>query len=501
MGKCFVPLVPVIAFLIVGTIILIVGAILTPVFVDILHNEFKTLLPMSNESATLDTWEDPRDSVDMYMKFYFFNLENPTEVAAGGKPHVTQKGPFVYEEIKVKENVTFDTESSTASFVSPRSMAVITMLDTLPIGQAVISAAIRMGFVTNENLFKTLTVYELLWGYKDNLMVDVSFLLKNVFHVSLPIPLDGYFGFFYKKNGTDDGLYTVKTGQDGLQQYMEITEWNHNKSLPYWKTKYCNMINGTDGTMYHPFIEKTESLSIFSSDLCRSINVIYNSQHFLQDVPQYRFKPPQSLFDYPPENEDSACYCVGETCPHGGVLNISACQEGAPVFVSQPHFLNGDYYLNTIDGLNPNETLHNTFIDIEPTTGIVMKGAKRLQMNLAVQRNAYVSQLSEIRTMLYPLLWLEESAMINDKGMETFKQMFFNIQQWITFFSYLLICVGGGIDALTLLYVLVKYLKHRKQQKELAKSVSPDANEQTPLLKPSLDVQQDDNDWAKMIRT
>jgi len=71
--------------------------------------------------------------------------------------------------------------------------------------------------------------------------------------------------------------------------------------------------------------------------------------------------------------------------------------------------------------------------------------------------------------MLYPLLWLEESAMINDKGMETFKQMFFNIQQWITFFSYLLICVGGGVDALTLLYVLVKYLKHRKQQKELAK--------------------------------
>jgi len=27
-----------------------------------------------------------------------------------------------YREIKVKENVTFDTESSTASFVSPRSM-------------------------------------------------------------------------------------------------------------------------------------------------------------------------------------------------------------------------------------------------------------------------------------------------------------------------------------------------------------------------------------------
>ena len=33
----------------------------------------------------------------------------------------------------------------------------------------------------------------------------------------------------FQKNGTDDGLYTVKTGQDGLDQFMEITEWNHNK--------------------------------------------------------------------------------------------------------------------------------------------------------------------------------------------------------------------------------------------------------------------------------
>ena len=53
-------------------------------------------------------------------------------------------------------------------------------------------------------------------------------------------------------------------------------------------------------------------------------------------------------------------------CTITGVLNISVVQSGAPVFASQPHFLNGDFYRSTIDGLNPNESLHNTYIDVEP---------------------------------------------------------------------------------------------------------------------------------------
>lgn len=51
-----------------------------------------------------------------------------------------------------------------------------------------------------------------------------------------------------------------------------------------------------------------------------------------------------------------------------GVLNISACQSGAPVFVSQPHFLNGDFYKDTVIGMSPNESIHNTFIDVEPVS-------------------------------------------------------------------------------------------------------------------------------------
>ena len=55
------------------------------------------LIPLTNHSTTLSTWKDPGDSVDMYMNFYFWDLQNPDEVQNGAKPSLVQKGPYVYE--------------------------------------------------------------------------------------------------------------------------------------------------------------------------------------------------------------------------------------------------------------------------------------------------------------------------------------------------------------------------------------------------------------------
>ena len=42
-------------------------------------------------------------------------------------------------------------------------------------------------------------------------------------------------------------------------------------TLDYWYTDHANAINGTFGSMFSPFINKNESLNIFSPDLCRSL--------------------------------------------------------------------------------------------------------------------------------------------------------------------------------------------------------------------------------------
>lgn len=44
---------------------------------------------------------------------------------------------------------------------------------------------------------------------------------------------------------------------------------------------------------------------------------------------------------------------------------MSACQNGAPVFVSLPHFLYGKHYEGLVNGLQPTPALHDTYIDVE----------------------------------------------------------------------------------------------------------------------------------------
>lgn len=41
------------------------------------------------------------------------------------------------------------------------------------------------------------------------------------------------------------------------------------RSLNWWTSDECNMINGTNGASFHPVLTKNEMLYMFSSDLCR----------------------------------------------------------------------------------------------------------------------------------------------------------------------------------------------------------------------------------------
>lgn len=45
-------------------------------------------------SRVFDSWKKPPPPV--YMQFFFFNVTNPDEFIAGGKPEVKQIGPYTY---------------------------------------------------------------------------------------------------------------------------------------------------------------------------------------------------------------------------------------------------------------------------------------------------------------------------------------------------------------------------------------------------------------------
>lgn len=82
---------------------------------------------------------------------------------------------------------------------------------------------------------------------------------------------------------------------------------------------------------------------------------------------------------------DNKCFCGGECAP-SGVINVTACRFGSPVFMSYPHFYQADQiYLEQVEGLEPNRDNHEFYIIVEPALGTILEIAARFQVNMLVE--------------------------------------------------------------------------------------------------------------------
>ncbi|TRY97130.1 hypothetical protein DNTS_032786 [Danionella cerebrum] len=352
-----------------------ISMVLTRVFQNLVHNTIKQQIILENGTEAFSVWESPPPPV--YMQFYFFNLTNPEEVLKGDRPFVEQIGPYTYREYRPKVEVKFMDNDTRVDALNPKTYVFQLDMSRGPEDELVRTVNIPALTVMTRfkdsmlsriiadlmkwksvGLFGTYTVRDLLWGYEDPLLKALQTFVK----------LDDHFGLFYQKNGTDDGDYIFLTGKQNYQDFARIDEWSGQRSLSWWNSSQCNMINGTDGSSFHPLIEKTERLYIFSSDLCRSLYALYESEVTVQGVPALRFVPPAEVFANTSINPDNAGFCVpAGHCLGSGLLNVSVCKEGAPIIMSSPHFYQADpKFAHDIYGMNPIKEEHETFVDLNP---------------------------------------------------------------------------------------------------------------------------------------
>ena len=242
-------------------------------------------------------------------------------------------------------------------------------------------------------------------------------------------------------------------------------------SLPYWKTDPTNQINGTDGSWFPPMYNRdfqSERLYLFSTDICRSVYAKFEAHSSVLDIPTETFSIPAEVFLNGTLNPDNAGFGTADS----GVLNVAACKQGAPVFISLPHFLYAaDRYTNGVDGLGADSHVHRTIIEVEPHTGLVVNAQKRLQINVLIQPDVFIDDLRRVSEVLLPAIWINESTSIDQKSADDLNGQvlrLFTITRWV---SIALICVG-----LLVLLASIVLLRQRRSQKKSTMLIQGEIN-------------------------
>lgn len=148
--------------------------------------------------------------------------------------------------------------------------------------------------------------------------------------------------------------------------------------------------------------------------MCRAIPMNFDKEVTILDgqIPGYRYTMPFNIFDTPDKHAENQCFCDlnSGNCPLQGVFNSTPCNLGAPMFISLPHFYKADPILqNSILGLHPEQSRHDSFVVIHPTMGFLMSGTSRFQANIQVQKTFGINELELFHEdeMMLPLAWFE----------------------------------------------------------------------------------------------
>ncbi|KAL3233962.1 hypothetical protein MRX96_022723 [Rhipicephalus microplus] len=405
-------------------VVLLVGVLGHIYFPTIMRGKVAEQLQLKNGSETLEKWSNVK--VPIYMSFHLFNITNPDEFAAGKKAELKQAGPYVYREYRKKEIQGFDNETNTVqyfdrkTFVFEPSLSAGTEDDVVNIINVPVAA---IAALTRKKVPRTFARCS-----SKATRLDLCGTLSGWPRPSCP---NWRTPSKTTRSDSSSGGTTAMTactpctpGEDSPTKFAKLEQWNNQKSLSYWAGPTCNMINGTDGGQFAPFLSKDTTLYVFSTDLCRSMYFRYEKETMVHGIRAWRFTIPASLFESADIREENRCFCLTTpVCPKSGVTHVAACRKGAPIVLSSPHFYHGDEeFVNAVRGLKPVKEMHETFLDIHPLTGLVMRASKRLQINVDLKGNERLTLLKNVQDTIFPVVWIEERAELAPSMAEEFKQ-------------------------------------------------------------------------------
>ncbi|XP_011865453.1 PREDICTED: scavenger receptor class B member 1-like [Vollenhovia emeryi] len=411
---------------------------------DTFNDYVRSHMELRNGSRTFDWWQRP--PFELKYRIYIFNYTNVDDFEAGvaSKLRVQELGPYVYREKVSRTNVALH-DNGTVTFQNKRSFewaggrvgndtVVVPNVPLMFTTAYVRDLGFTVRFLTNtmlsalqEQPFIDLTADGFLWGY-DTKLFEMS---KSLMMFERDVPFEK-FGMMVTKNGIDADRITMHTGSRGIENLGMIDRVNGMDNRHVWGDERCDKIGGIEGSVFPPHLieDTSKPIYVYFKDICRNIPFHFTEQVTTYDIPSLRYKFTPDAYNFSDKQNECFCPKVHGTrvCPLAGLFNMSVCSYGSPVLSSFPHFYGADKsLLEQIDGLNPRQEDHESYLDLHPRLGVPMAGWLRLQVNLEVQQAVGVPFLGKLKDgAILPLMWVEAGTEeIPEELLESLQQAHF----------------------------------------------------------------------------
>ncbi|GAB6026419.1 scavenger receptor class B, member [Chamberlinius hualienensis] len=414
---------------------------------DIVTSVALLILPINPGGISYKVWAIP--PIELTCNLYVFNYTNGYEYLknwkSGTKLKVEQKGPYTYtahlnkvffdwsqppflsyrqiETFHFHSELSNGTEDDIITIPNPVTAVFVTMIQSEKIGDLLSRLHLIDKFLENEPAFINVSVGDFLaYGYYDE-------YLDNLQKKTVEIMPGGRIGILYGRNATDDGKYTVDRGINDPLKVLKIAKWNDQSSFEKeWGDEYCGMINGTDGSLYPAGLTKEDRIYTFVSFLKRSLYANFTNTLDYKGVKGYRYQVPLQYYADYALNPDNKCLSGNHSnvAYSSGVLYMGKIAHGAPLYMSNPHFFDGDFrLLESFEGLNPNKEEHCSEIGVIPEFGVPILGNVRLQLNILMSPGRGMNATKDWPTVMLPLAWGNGSGSITDEMAVDIKKYYY----------------------------------------------------------------------------
>lgn len=285
--------------------------------------------------------------------------------------------------------------------------------------------------------YQTRNANDLLFGYVDPLLVQISQLdplSGGDPSVSTIVALAGNNMTYDDALQTPVSMYTGADNTDMVRMYhsvlganyiaMEMQAFNGNYTYSYVASPWAENIPiyGTDSDINKPGLSESYNPPVYISDIYYQTNLSYSGENPVYNgvnAIRYRMSQASQL-----NCSQNPVNCLFYCNKYNGLINMSSVQK-APVFFSQNYFYNADpviqnavqIYLDSAHTQLAVPTIaDDTYVDLEPYTGVNLGTTVRLQLNYEFAQDDLFSTST---VAMLPIYTLQRGTNFTDDQVDT----------------------------------------------------------------------------------